>query len=134
MSRSSCGIERALRCTRSVWNAVGSSFLLLRSRKNSLNEHFAFFWTETPLEADAECCKNWFVKRDDLSQASHEELIDLVLASHERLQDVEQQLRWFKKQLFGAKSERRLVEEPSSQLSLGEGLGETTGTTDPTAP
>ena len=74
------------------------------------------------------------MKRDDLSQASHEELIDLVLASHERLQDVEQQLRWFKKQLFGAKSERRLVEEPSSQLSLGENIRETGGATEDTAP
>ena len=71
------------------------------------------------------------MRRNDLSQASHEELIDLVLASNERLEEVEQQLRWFKKQLFGAKSERRLVEEPSSQLSLGEGIGTTTGTTEP---
>ncbi len=72
--------------------------------------------------------------RDDLSQVSHEQLIDLVLASNERLDDVEQQLRGFKKQLFGAKSERRLVEEPSSQLSLGEGLGETTKSTEPASP
>jgi len=74
------------------------------------------------------------VTRDDLSQVSHEQLIDLVLASNERLDDVEQQLRGFKKQLFGAKSERRLVEEPSSQLSLGEGLGETTKSTEPASP
>lgn len=80
-------------------------------------------------------------RREDLSGTDHSKLVDLVLdaqreAEREREQrlQLEQQLRWFKKQLFGAKSERRLVEEPSSQLSLGEGLSETTGTTDPAAP
>jgi len=34
------------------------------------------------------------------------------------------QLEWFKRQLFGAKSERRHLEPPPSQMSLGEGLGE----------
>jgi transposase len=65
---------------------------------------------------------------NDLSEASREELIDLVITSHhdaerERAQrlELEQQLRWFKKQLFGAKSERRLsVEDEASQLCLGE--------------
>jgi transposase len=64
--------------------------------------------------------------RDGLNEASRDELIDLVLASHTRLEEVEQQLRWFKKQLFGAKSERRLVEEDPSQLSLGESLATAT--------
>ena len=66
--------------------------------------------------------------RDDLSQASREQLIDLVLTSHERLEDIEQQLRWFKKQLFGTKSERRVTFDSSSQLSLGEGIEEKTDT------
>ena len=64
--------------------------------------------------------------RDRLNEASRDELIDLVLASHTRLEEVEQQLRWFKNQLFGAKSERRLVEEDPSQLSLGESLATAT--------
>ena len=34
------------------------------------------------------------------------------------------QLEWFKRQLFGAKSERRHLEPPPTQMSLGEGLGE----------
>ncbi len=49
-----------------------------------------------------------------------------LLASHEALQadfaEVKRQLEWFKKQLFGPKSERRLVEPSPDQLSLGEGL------------
>ncbi len=65
------------------------------------------------------------VTQSDLKQASREELVELVLASHARLEEVEHQLRWFKQQLFGEKSERRLALDPDpSQLSLGEGLGE----------
>jgi len=63
--------------------------------------------------------------REELTQASRDELIDLVLASHARLEEAEAQLRWFKQQLFGAKSERRLpVDADPSQLALGEGLAE----------
>jgi transposase len=61
------------------------------------------------------------VGREALAQASRDELIDLVLASHARLEETEAQLRWFKQQLFGAKSERRLPPDPS-QLALGESL------------
>ena len=39
----------------------------------------------------------------------------------ERLATLEHQLAWFKRQLFGAKSERRLLESPPGQMSLGEG-------------
>jgi transposase len=65
------------------------------------------------------------VGREALVQASRDELIELVLASQARLEEVEAQLRWFKQQLFGAKSERRLLPDPS-QLALGEGLAERT--------
>ncbi len=37
-----------------------------------------------------------------------------------RLEEVEQQLRWFKRQLFGAKSERRIIDAAEQQLWLGE--------------
>lgn len=74
--------------------------------------------------------------RDGLDQASRDELIEFAWSAHQsaeqekqrsqaldaRLQEVEQQLRWFKNQLFGAKSERRLIETDPSQLSLGETL------------
>jgi transposase len=57
------------------------------------------------------------VGREQLESASREELI-------ERLIEVEGQLRWFKQQLFGRKSERRIVEPDPAQLSLGESLAQ----------
>jgi transposase len=57
-------------------------------------------------------------------QASREELIDLVVAAQARLEEAEAQLRWFKQQLFGAKSERRRLPADPSQLALGEGLAQ----------
>ena len=67
------------------------------------------------------------VTNEQLKRASREELIELVLASHCRIEEIEGQLRWFKQQLFGAKSERRIaLEAAPSQLSLGEGLAEKT--------
>jgi transposase len=62
------------------------------------------------------------VGREALADASRDELIDQVLSAQARLAEVEAQLRWFKQQLFGAKSERRLLLDDSSQLALGEGL------------
>ena len=64
------------------------------------------------------------MKREGLDEATRDELVNLVLASDARLEEVEQQLRWFKKQLFGTKSERRILQADPSQLSLGEGLVE----------
>jgi transposase len=71
------------------------------------------------------------VTRDELLQASHDDLIELAWAAHQRAEQereqrrlAEQQLRWFKNQLFGRKSERRVAEEgDAAQLCLGE-LGE----------
>lgn len=49
-----------------------------------------------------------------------------LLASYQSLEEqlaaLKHQLDWFKKQLFGSKSERRLIEPSPDQLSLGEGL------------
>jgi transposase len=49
-----------------------------------------------------------------------------LLASNRSLEEqvaqLKHQLDWFKKQLFGSKSERRLIEPSPDQLSLGEGL------------
>ncbi len=62
--------------------------------------------------------------QEEVSQASREELIELVLTSEARREELEQQLRWFKKQLFGTKSERRpTVSDDASQLCLGEICG-----------
>ena len=54
--------------------------------------------------------------RESLVHASREDLIDLVLSSNERMEALEQQLRWFKQQLFGRKSERQIPEPDPSQL------------------
>lgn len=50
--------------------------------------------------------------RERISQLSREELIERVLDQH-------QQLQWMKKQLFGSRSERRVVDVPAEQLWLG---------------
>mgnify|MGYP000603268894 CR=1 FL=1 len=42
---------------------------------------------------------------------------------HQQLQSLQQQLDWFKRQLFGRKSEKRLIENPD-QLDLGRLLGD----------
>ncbi len=77
---------------------------------------------------------------DALLHSSRDELIGLVLRTERdleqaksdqvqrdaRIQELEEQLRWFKKQLFGRKSERRILDSPSSQLCLGEVLDERT--------
>ncbi len=41
---------------------------------------------------------------------------------HERLANVQHHLDWLKRQVFGEKSERRLLDVPPEQMSLGEGL------------
>jgi transposase len=80
------------------------------------------------------------VGRDDLEGVGRDELVDLVLDAHcekdatqSRLEEAEQQLRWFKQQLFGAKSERRVEGDPA-QLSLGEGLARRDGEEAPGQP
>lgn len=40
-----------------------------------------------------------------------------------RISDLERQLAWFQRQLFGAKSERRHLQPPPEQMSLGEAFG-----------
>jgi transposase len=70
------------------------------------------------------------VTETDLDAIPRKELIQRALAAHHRAEaeqtrrvEAERQLEWFKKQLFGSKSERRAGFEPDpSQLSLGEGL------------
>lgn len=56
---------------------------------------------------------------------SDDEIVALLM-SHEELkqqhEEQRQQLEWFKRQLFGSKSERRLLPENVRQLALGEAL------------
>jgi hypothetical protein len=48
------------------------------------------------------------VTRDRLSALSKEELVERVL-------DAQQQLQWLKRQLFGARSERRVIDVPAGE-------------------
>ena len=54
--------------------------------------------------------------RESLAEASREDLVA-------RVEQLEQQLDWFKRQLFGARSERRVVHVPEEQLWLGQQEG-----------
>jgi transposase len=45
----------------------------------------------------------------------------------ERIAQLEQQVAWFQRQLFGEKSERRHLEPPPAQMSLGEALAPVAG-------
>jgi transposase len=73
-----------------------------------------------------------------LTTSMNQEQITSLLASHtdislqysglvqehnqlkKRTVELQQQLDWFKRQLFGAKSERRIIQDSSRQLTLGE--------------
>lgn len=54
--------------------------------------------------------------------ASHRSLEESNETLQAQVAQLKHQLEWFKKQLFGSKSERRLIEPSPDQLSLGEGL------------
>jgi transposase len=51
-----------------------------------------------------------------------------------RVAELEHQIAWFRRQIFGEKSERRFIEPPPEQMSLGEGLGDTVPAVEPTQP
>ena len=55
----------------------------------------------------------WVAERDQAQ--------DQIRPLREQVAALERQLDWFKRQLFGQKSERRGVEPPPEQMSLGEG-------------
>jgi transposase len=62
-------------------------------------------------------------------------LVDITIDLDRRVKQAEQQLRWFKKQLFGEKSERRTDLQPDpSQLNLGEQLAQERATVEPPTP
>ena len=57
---------------------------------------------------------------DSLIVASRQELIDLITQQSDRITELSMQLEWFKRQIFGAKSERFI---PSDDLQLALELG-----------
>jgi transposase len=56
--------------------------------------------------------------QEQAASMSHDEIV-AVLESH---QELKRQLDWFKRQLFGTKSDRRIFPENNRQLALGESL------------
>jgi len=61
-------------------------------------------------------------------EAENRELRSALLSRDERLDQIEPQLAWFKRQMFGETSERRAVVDPSVQSSLFASLGITVPT------
>ncbi len=59
-----------------------------------------------------------------ISEACHNQKILELQAENTllsvRVEELSTQLQWFKAQLFGEKSERRIPEPPAEQLCLGE--------------
>ena len=51
---------------------------------------------------------------------SREELIAQLIDLKKSHDELTQRVAWFERQLFGSKSERRIVDEEGRQLSLGE--------------
>lgn len=56
----------------------------------------------------------------ELAPMSHGELASLVRSQAETIAALKHQLDWFRRQIFGSKSERRLHVEDARQISLGE--------------
>lgn len=57
-----------------------------------------------------------------------DEIVALLTFNYARQEEVaalERRVAWFERQLFGQKSERRILDVPAAQLSLGEVLGAT---------
>jgi transposase len=52
--------------------------------------------------------------------ASHQQLVASAETQSKEIAELRRQIEWFKQQLFGSKSERRLVDPDGRQLSLGE--------------
>lgn len=57
---------------------------------------------------------------DELTALSSAQLAELVLAQGQTIESLQHQLDWFRRQLFGAKSERFIAQPNVHQLHLGE--------------
>jgi transposase len=57
---------------------------------------------------------------DRAASLSREELLAQLLELKHSHDELAQRVRWFERQLFGAKSERRIVDDQGQQLTLGQ--------------
>jgi transposase len=59
--------------------------------------------------------------QEKAASLSRDEIATLLVSQQERIDTLQQQIDWFKRQLFGSKSERRVLADASArQLALGE--------------
>ncbi|MHB1239520.1 MAG: IS66 family transposase [Gammaproteobacteria bacterium] len=59
---------------------------------------------------------------DEAATLSPQQFVDLAHSMSREIEILEHQLDWFKRQLFGQKSERRLIDGDNAQMSLGEAI------------
>ncbi len=62
---------------------------------------------------------------DEAATFSPQQVVDqvrLLLAQNQEIQALKHQLDWFKRQVFGQKSERRILDGAGGQMSLGEAI------------
>lgn len=59
---------------------------------------------------------------DEAATFSPRQVVDLVSSLSQEIQALKHQLDWFKRQVFGQKSERRILDGADGQMSLGEAI------------
>jgi transposase len=59
---------------------------------------------------------------DEAAALTAQQVVDLVGSLAQEVEALKHQLEWFRRQIFGQKSERRLVGGDAAQLSLGEAI------------
>ena len=59
---------------------------------------------------------------DEAAAFSPRQVVDLVGALSREVDALKHQIDWFKRQIFGQKSERRIIDNASGQLSLGQAI------------
>jgi transposase len=62
------------------------------------------------------------------------QVVERMQALHQEIDGLRHQIDWFRRQIFGHKSEKRAVEAPGQQLSLGEALSPPQTATPPEPP
>lgn len=61
---------------------------------------------------------------DEAATFSPRQVVDLVGSLSREVDTLKHQLDWFKRQVFGQKSERRILDGADGQMSLGEGINQ----------
>jgi transposase len=67
-----------------------------------------------------------FPSLDEAAALTPQQIVELIGALRQEVTALKQQLDWFKRQLFGQKSERRIETGPNGQMTFGELLTQPT--------